>query len=1009
MVLKNKLPDLKTYQFKEVAFKRLMQNRVYNVMIICSNYDFYMLEEDGRIDEQIFNEYVDLNLRYPPTFVHANSSKKALRILENEKIDLVITWLDAGSNKSFEISDKIKEFNPDIPIAALSHYSNELRERLDREDISSIDYVFHWGGNIDIFLAIIKLAEDSMNASRDMLEVGVQGILLVEDSLRFYSHYLPNIYRIILKQSRSFMSEGLNEHRSMMLMRGRPKILLATNYEDGIAKFEKYKHNLLGVISDVSYFKDGVKNNKAGFLFAEHIHKQDKYFPFLLQSSELKNGVLAKELGIKFLYKYSEKLSIEIKKYITEYFSFGNFEFWDPINKKVIDEAADLKSLQKKIATIPLETLIYHTKRNQLSKWLKSRALFPLADLFSKIELEDFDKEDCLREYIVSAIKSYRIGMSRGVIAKFRRDRYDEYLGFSRIGDGSLGGKGRGLAFIDNFLKRHNLFEKYPGITISIPRTVVLSTEVFDEFVEDNDLFEFAVQDDITDQEILDEFISKDLPIWVKEDIEAFLKFSERPIAVRSSSVLEDSHYQPFAGVFATYMVPPVKDDLKRMVDMVSNAVKSVMASSFFADSKVYIKATSHSLDEDKMAVILQEVTGKDYDGVYYPNISGVARSINFYPIGNEKSEEGIAHIAMGLGEVIVGGGRTLRFSPYHPKKVLQLSSPATAQRDTQKHLYALDLNPDSYKVSISEAVNKKRLRLKQVEKHGSLKFVASTYDLQNNIIRPGVNYDGLRVLTFDNILKYNTFPLPEILIDLLKIGQHEMQNPIEIEFAVNLDVPKDKNKIFSFLQIRPIVEGNDVNNIIPEDFNLEDSIIYSESALGNGKYDHIKDFVYVKPESFNSAATRDIAMAVDKINSKFKEQEKEYILVGPGRWGSSDPWLGIPVTWSQISSAKVIVESGLKDYRIDPSQGTHFFQNLTSFKVGYFTINPFMDDGFYDIDYLNKMDAVYEDEYIRHVRFKDYLTIIIEGRKNRALILKEGVKIKNPEEDDEILDEGFM
>ncbi|MEN8138880.1 MAG: PEP/pyruvate-binding domain-containing protein [Bacteroidota bacterium] len=1010
-MLKKKLPDLKTYQFGEVAFKRLMQNRIYKVLIICSNYDFYMLEEDGRIDEQIFNEYVDLNLRYPPTFLHANSGKRALRILESEKIDLVITWLDAGSKRSFEVAGQIKDFYPTVPIAALSHYSTELRERLDREDTSSIDYVFHWSGNVDIFLAIIKLAEDSMNAERDILGVGVQAILLVEDSLRFYSNYLPSFYKIILTQARTFMTEGLNEHRAMILMRGRPKILLATNYEDGVAIFEKYKHNLLGVISDVSYFKNGVKDPRAGFYLAEHVRKRDKYFPFLLQSSDKKNGYIAEDLGIKFLYKHSERLSIELKKFITEYFSFGNFEFWDPKQGKVVDIATDLKSLQKKIRYVSMESIVYHAKRNSFSKWLKSRALFPIANLFSDIEFEDFDENDHVREYLVEAIKSCRIFRSRGVIAKFNGNKYDEFLGFSRIGEGALGGKGRGLAFVDSFLKRHKLFAKYPGITISIPRTVVLSTQVFDEFMESNDLFEFVIQEDLSDQEILDKFITHDLPDWVMEDIRVFLSVSDRPVAVRSSSVLEDSHYQPFAGVFATYMVPYAKDDMDKMVEMVSNAVKSVMASSFYVDSKAYIKATSHSLDEDKMAVILQEVTGKEYGNVYYPNISGVARSINFYPIGNEKAKEGIANVALGLGEIIVGGGRTLRFSPSHPKKVLQLTSPGTTQRDTQKYFFGLDLDPKSYQVSTSEAVNKIRIRIKQAEKHGSLKFVASTYDLQNNTIRPGVNTDGLRVITFDNVLKYNTFPLADILHDLLMIGQREMRNPIEMEFAVNLDVPKGQNKIFSFLQIRPIVESNDVINIVPNNLNLDDSIIYSESALGNGKYDHIKDFVYVKPESFNSAATRNIAEAVEKINKKFEEEGKQYILVGPGRWGSSDPWLGIPVTWSQISSAKVIVESGLENFRIDPSQGTHFFQNLTSFKVGYFTINPFIKDGFYDIDYLNNKEAVYEDEFLRHIEFDEYLTVIIEGRDNKAVILKEGVEINQAEEEemDELPPEGFM
>ncbi|MCK5824420.1 MAG: phosphoenolpyruvate synthase [Ichthyobacteriaceae bacterium] len=1003
-MLEKSLPDLNTYHFGEVAFKKLMQTRIYKVLIVCSNYDYYLLEQDGRIDEQIFNEYVDLNLRYPPSFLHANTGKSAISILKKDNIDLVITWLDAGNNHSFEAAAIIKGKFPNIPLAALTHYSNELRDRLDTEDTSAIDYVFHWSGNVDIFLAIIKLTEDSMNAETDINEIGVQAILLVEDSLRFYSNYLPSIYKMIMKQTRSFMVEGLNEHRTMILMRGRPKILLATNYEQGVELFEKYKHNLLGVISDVSYFKDGVKDSKAGFKFADHVRKENKYFPFLLQSSEKKNGLIAKEYGIEFLHKHSEHLKIELKRFIVKDFSFGKFEFWNPTTKKIIERASNLKGLQKMISVVPMESLVYHVKRNHFSKWLKSRALFPIANLFSQLSYEDFDNEhdaNNVRAFLVNAIKSCRIFRARGVIAKFNKDQYDEYLGFSRIGEGALGGKGRGLAFIDNFLKRHKIFDKYEGVSISIPRTVVLSTEVYDDFMELNNLYDYAYSDDFSDEEMLNKFVSAEFPQWVLEDLKAFLKYSDRPLAVRSSSVLEDSHYQPFAGVFATYMIPNVENDEEKMLDMVCKAAKSVIASAFYKDSKTYIKATSHRLDEGKMAVILQEVTGKQYDDVYYPNLSGVARSINFYPIGGEKAKEGIANIAMGLGEIIVGGGNTIRFSPYHPKKVLQLSSPESAQRQSQKHFYALDLNPDSYKQSVSESVNKKRIRLKKAEKHGSLKFVASTYDLQNNMIRPGVNYDGLRVITFDNILKYNQFPLSDILKDLLRIGQREMRNPIEIEFAVNLDVPKGKNKVFSFLQIRPIVESNDVTNIIPDNLKEDDCIVYSESALGNGKYDNIKDFVYVKPESFNSAETRNIADAVDNINKKFTEEGNKYILVGPGRWGSSDPWLGVPVSWANISAAKIIVESGLNDFRIDPSQGTHFFQNLTSFKVGYLTINPFIKDGIYDIDYLNNQPAVYEDEYIRHVKFKQPLTIIIEGRANKAMILKEGVQVVKDVEDE--------
>ncbi|WP_111707103.1 PEP/pyruvate-binding domain-containing protein [Lutibacter citreus] len=1008
---KNSLPDLNFYEFEDVAFDQLMQKRIYRILIVCSNYDYYMLEEDGRIDERIFNEYTALNLRYPPSFEHANSVKRAIKAMETNKIDLVITWLDIGNFKTVETSKKIKAVYPNVPIAAISHYSTQLREKLNKEGSGEIDYVFHWNGNADIILAIIKLTEDRMNASKDINEIGVKAILLVEDSLKFYSKYLPIFYKILLKQTRSFMSEGLNAHRTMMLMRGRPKILLATNYEEGLHLFKEYKNSLLGVISDVSYFRNGKRDAKAGFHFLEYVRSFKRYFPFLVQSSDSNNEKFALELKGKFLYKHTQTLEEEIKNYINQYFSFGDFEFWDPNQMKVLSVAKDLTTFQKALSVVTPECIEYHAVRSEYSKWLKSRVLFPLADLFSKVEYDDFEDSEQARVYLIEAIKAYRGFRARGIISKFNKEKYDEYLGFSRIGDGSLGGKGRGLAFIDSFLKRHKLRQHFKDVKISIPRTVVLSTEVFDEFVETHKLIGLVGKCN-NDEEILQKIISKPLPTWVVEDIEAFLKVTKSPIAIRSSSVLEDSHYQPFAGIFSTYMLP--NTEISKMLKMICNAVKSVIASSFYENSKVYLEATSHTIEEGKMAVILQEVIGKQYKDVYYPNISGVARSTNFYPIGNEKANEGIANIAIGLGEIIVGGGKTLRFSPFHSKKVLQLSSPGSTQRDTQQYFYGLDLDPDSYETSISEAINKKKITIRRAEKHGSLKFVASTYDLQNNVIRPGVMHDGIRVITFDNVLKYNTFPLPEILQDLLRIGQREMRSPIEIEFAVNLDVPAGEAKEFSFLQIRPIVESNENKSKIPEDFNIEESIIYSESALGNGKYDHICDFVYVKPETFNSANTREIALAVEQINKKFRENEREYILVGPGRWGSSDPWLGIPVIWPQISAAKIIIEAGLNDFRIDPSQGTHFFQNLTSFKVGYLTINPSIGDGFFDLDYLNSQEAVFEDAYLRHIQFKKPLHVIIEGKSNKAAIYKEGLKPKKKEVSleqliDDLPPDGFM
>ncbi len=1005
------LPDLNTYEFEEVAFNELMRDRINKVLIVCSNYDYYMLEEDGRIDERIFNEYTALSLRYPPSFIHANSTEQALRILGTDKIDLVITWLDIGKYNAFETSKQIKEAFPHVHIAAISHYSSELRRKVLSTNTGIIDLVFHWNGNVDIFLAIIKLTEDRMNAQHDINEIGVKAILLVEDSLRFYSRYLPLIYKILFKQTIAFMSEGLNEHRTMMLMRGRPKILLATNYEEGIRLFEKYKRNLLGVISDVNYFKDGKRDPQAGFEMLKYVRNYERYFPFLIQSSDSKNEKHALELKGKFLYKHSETLGSEIKDYVTKYFSFGAFEFWDPVQMKVLATVKDLNSFQKALPLVSDDSIIYHSKRSEYSKWLRSRALFSLANLFSNIEYEDFEDVDQVRNFLIDAIKAYRVFRSRGVIAKFDNKRYDEYLSFSRIGEGALGGKGRGLAFINSFLKRHRLFNKYEGVTISIPRTVVISTEVFDEFMETHNLIPF-VAGTSDDEEILDMFVSKPLPEWVVEDIRVFLNICKTPLAIRSSSVLEDSHYQPFAGVFATYMVPFAEK--KKMLEMVCKAVKSVFASAFFQDSKAYLKATSHTIEEDKMAVILQEITGKQYNDVYYPNVSGVARSINFYPIGDELPEEGITNIALGLGEIIVGGGQTLRFSPAHPKQVLQLSDPGTALRDTQQYFFGLDLNPDSYKASTSEAVNKKKISIRNADEHKSLKFVASTYDLQNNVIKPGIMHDGFRVITFDNILKYETFPLASILKDLLRIGQEEMSNPIEIEFAVKLDVEEGQPKEFSFLQIRPIVDNYDSSTRIPDAIDEEETIIYSNAALGNGRYEGICDVVYVKPETFSNMNTRKIAAAVEKINQEFSVSNGNYILVGPGRWGSSDPWLGIPVIWPQISNAKIIIEAGLNNYRIDPSQGTHFFQNLTSFKVGYLTINPFIGDGYFDLDYLNQKEAIYEDQYLRHVRFEKPLEIIIEGKRNKAVIYKEGY----PEDQtssllnaslDELPPEGFM
>jgi len=980
--------DVQKYDFTDTSFDLLMQKRIHRVLIICSNYDNYMLEEDGRIEEQIFNEYASLNLRYPPTFIQTDNAEDAFKIIKDGNIDLIISMLSLKGSDVFALAKQIKAKYEFIPIVVLTYFSREVSLRLEGEDLSAIDYVFCWLGDASLILAIIKLIEDKMNADYDIENIGVQAIILVENSIRYISSYLPNIYRIILLQSLDFQREALNEHQRTLKMRGRPKILLANNFNDALDLYKKHKYNVLGVISDISYKRDNVTDENAGIELCKVVMADDDKIPFLIQSSSLIHKAVAEKLGAGFINKYSKSLSLELRNFIIQNLGFGPFVFRNPDTLEPIAIATDLQSLQQKILTIPDYTLEYHASHNHFSKWLNARALFPVAQMFKYIHKEDFNTMDEMRRFLYVAISSFRLGKGRGVIAKFDKSSFDEYQIFSRIGEGSIGGKARGLAFINRIIKNNKLFNKFPDVLITIPRTVVLSTVIFDEFMDQNNLYSIALSD-LSDDEILNRFINAELPGHVYQDFYAFLAVSRNvPIAVRSSSKLEDSHYQPFAGVYSTYMIPRLSDN-KMMVKMLSDAIKEVYASVYYRSSKAYMTATANVIDEERMGIILQEVCGNRHGEIYYPTISGVARSINYYPIGSEKAEDGIVNIAYGLGKLIVEGGLSLRFSPKYPKKILQLSSPEAALRDTQKVFCALDLNIDSFVPSTDDGVNILKIDIKDANNDGAMKYVASTYDRNNNVLRDGIIHSGKRVISFSNILQHKIFPLAEILSTLLEIGQKEMNNPVEIEFAVNLETPSGTPKIFSFLQIRPIVHTEETQNINIDHITTDKTIIYSESALGNGIFKGISDLVYIKPESFNAANNKSVANEIEKINSLFIKEGKGYVLIGPGRWGSADPWLGIPVKWQQISAARIIIESGLINYRIDPSQGTHFFQNLTSFRVGYFTINPYINEGYYDVEYLNKLDAKYEDSYIRHIRFKDNLEIMIDGKKHKGLILK--------------------
>ncbi|MDG1900612.1 MAG: PEP/pyruvate-binding domain-containing protein [Bacteroidales bacterium] len=977
------------FYFNETSFIHLMRRRIYQVLLISSVYDAFMLEEDGRIDEQIFHEYTSLNLRYPPQFLKATNEEEALKILESESIDLVISMLSAEKVSTFELTDYIKNEYPDVPIVMLTPFSREVTLKLEKLELRSVDYVFSWLGNADILLAIIKLIEDNMNVDNDVDEVGVQAILLVEDNIRFYSSYLPIMYKIIFQQSKSFVNEGLNEHQRMMRMRGRPKILLATNYEDAFSIYIKYKKNLLGVISDISYMRNGVIDKNAGFALCTHIKLDNPYTPLLLQSSDKKNNARAKELRVGFLDKNSKTLTLDLREFIKEYFAFGDFVFKDPTLGIEVARAKDLKDLQDKIYDIPSNSLRYHIQRNHFSKWLRARALFPLAELFRSFKSDDFKDLYEIRYFIHNAISQFRISKARGVISQFNRETFDKYFSITRLGQGSIGGKARGLAFLDTLIKRNNFYTYSDKIEIAIPKTVVIGTDIFDEFMDINNMYSIALSDNYSDQEILDRFMESKLPETALGDIYKIASSIESPLAIRSSSLLEDSQYQPFAGIYNTYMIPFRKDDPERMFSMMRSAIKAVYASAYYADSKAYMQATKNVIDEEKMAIVIQEVVGSTYGDKFYPTISGVGRSIDYYPLEPGVPEDGTVSLAFGLGKYIVDGGLSLRFCPRYPKNILQTSTPELALRETQKYFFALDVSDHELVLKPNDGESLKKLKIKEAEKDKSLKSVASTYIMQDNVVRDGYNYQGKKLVTFSNILKHNTIPLAEVLDRVLRLGEEEMGNPVEIEFAIDLKLKEGEKASLKLLQIRPVASKDESVNITDKELEKSDSLIVSRSALGNGIIDNINDIVYVRTQNFDASKTNEIVDYIESLNKSFIEREENYILVGPGRWGSSDPWLGISVNWSQISAARLIVESGLEDYRIDPSQGTHFFQNLTSFRIGYFTVNPFINDGIYDIDFLDKQPAVFENEFVRHVKFDKSLKIIIDGKKNLGMVLK--------------------
>ena len=985
--------EFNNFFLKDVSFVNLMTRRIFNVLIVANPYDAFMLEDDGRIDEKLFDEYSELGMRYPPSFTQVSTTEEADNVLKTTSVDLVICMPGNADNDAFAVARDVKRMAPKVPCVVLTPFSHGITKRIEHEDMSIFDYVFCWLGNTNLILSIIKLIEDKMNIEHDIKEAGVQMILLVEDNIRFYSSVLPNLYNYILAQSKNFSTEALNPHAAAQRKRGRPKVVLATNYDEAMYWYEQYHDNVLGVISDtrfpihthegrLSHVEEG--DAEAGLKLLNEIRHRDEYVPLILQSSETENKQKAWDAGFDFLDKNSKKFNVDLRHLLEEHMGFGDFIFRDPETKEEVMRVASLKELQDNIFKIPHDSLMHHIRRNHMSRWLCARAIFPVSNFLKHVTWHKLQDVDAHRQIIFDAIVQYRRMKNIGVVAVFDRLKFDRYAHFARIGEGSLGGKGRGLAFLDNIIKRHPELNQFENATVQIPKTVVLCTDFFDEFMDKNNLWSIALSD-ASDEVILQHFLRAQLPDALIADFFTFFDaIGGRPIAVRSSSLLEDSHYQPFAGIYSTYMIPYLEDKYE-MLRMLACAIKGVYASVYYKDSKAYMTATSNVIDQEKMAVILQEVVGQQYGDRFYPTFSGVLRSLNYYPIGDELAEEGIASLALGLGKYIVDGGQTLRVSPYHPNQVLQTSEMETALRETQTRFYALDMSHVGDDFKVDDGFNILNLRVKEADKDGSLQGIASTYDPNDQIIRDGIYEGGRKVISFSGVLQHGIFPLPEILQLSQKYGAEEMRRPVEIEFACNLGDTGE----FYLLQIRPIVDSKQV---LDEDLSAipdEQCLLRSHNSLGHGISEDVTDVVYVKTDDdFTAVNNPQIANEIEQFNRRFLEEGKNYVLIGPGRWGSSDYWLGIPVKWPHISAARVIVEAGLKNYHVDPSQGTHFFQNLTSFGVGYFTVNTYTGDGVLQKDVLDKMPAVQETQFVRHVCFDRPLKIMMDGKKQHGVVL---------------------
>ena len=970
------------------AFENLMPFRVQEILLVSSLYDCFILREDGRLNELIIEESLGLNLQKIPGITHVSNCAEALSLACTQpRFNLIVTNLAVGQMDAAQLAREIKRRGLDVPVVVLAYDYPEVKNFVAKNPSSDVERIFLWQGNARILVAIVKYIEDKRNVRHDTRAMGVPVLLVVENNIRYYSSFLPAIYTEVITQTRRVIEEGVNVAHRLMRMRARPKILLCSTYEEAVRQIDSCQNNLLGIVSDLEFSRDGVTNPEAGFQLARRVRNVVPDVPVVLQSSRTDVRSRAHAEGFSFLHKRSPTFLRDLGRLMTEHFGFGDFVFRTPEGIEV-DRAGDLSALEQALRTVPAESIAYHGQRNHFSHWLMARTEFALAKKLRPRKVTDFSSLEGLRQNLIDSIGEYRREQRETLIGDFRASTFKaEDAFFLRIGAGSLGGKARGLAFVRHLLRKRQLATHFPDVRVAVPPAVVLATDVFDRFMGENNLLDFAIHCE-DDAEIQRRFCAADLPEFLREDLTAFLDEVRYPLAVRSSSMLEDSHYQPFTGVYETFMVSNCQPQLERRLAELMQAIKLVYASVFSQHAKAYLRATSSSLEEEKMAVILQQVVGERHGERFYPDFAGVVRSRNYYPIPPMASEDGIAAVALGMGRAVVEGGKCLSFCPRYPRHLVQFGEVEEILANSQSDFWALRLDP-SHRAQTAADLRETHFRLDAAEADATLEAVGSTYSVDNRAIYDGLGRPGIRVVTFAPVLKHGLFPLAPLLHGLMKVGEEGLGSPVEIEFAVRLARLPGESSELGFLQIRPLVLSREGEELRIEEVEPARLICRSSKVLGNGRIDNLRDIVVVDAQRFERGLSREVAGAVAYFNSKLVDENCPYLLIGVGRWGSNDPWLGIKVTWDEISGARVIVEAGFRDFRVTPSQGSHFFQNLTAFQVGYFTVNPDAGEGSIDWDWLASQPAVEEVGCVRHLRFTEPLAVLMNGRTSEGMIFK--------------------